>query len=306
MIVGDSVAELIGQTPVVKLRKMTGPADAEVYVKLENFNPGGSIKDRIALSMIKHAEEAGLLKPGATIVEPTSGNTGIGLAMLAAAWDYHLILVMPETMSLERRSLLKAYGAEIELTPGTKGMAGAISRAQQMVKEIPGAFMPQQFDNPANPQIHRETTAREIIAQAGGQLDAFVSAVGTGGTITGIGEILKQTYPQVKIVAVEPSTSPVISGGRPGANRIQGIGAGFIPKVLNTQVLDEIIPVSYEDAVAIARLLVRKEGLLLGMSSGAAVYAGLEVARKLGPGKKVFVIAPDTGERYLSTELFHH
>lgn len=306
MRIGDNVSDLIGHTPVVKLGKLTGPDDAEVFVKLESFNPAGSIKDRIALSMIQQAEEAGLLKPGATIIEPTSGNTGIGLAMLAAAWDYHLILVMPETMSLERRSLLKAYGAGIELTPGTKGMAGAISRAKQLAKEIPGAFIPQQFDNPSNPKIHRETTAREIITQAGEQLDAFICAVGTGGTITGVGEVLKQTYPQVKIIAVEPSTSAVISGGKPGANRIQGIGAGFIPKVLNTKILDEVIPVSYEDAVATARLLVRREGLLLGMSSGAAIYAGLQVAKKLGRGKKIFVIAPDTGERYLSTELFHH
>lgn len=304
MKVANNISELVGQTPVVKLNKIVGKDDATVYVKLESFNPASSVKDRIALSMIDAAEKSGALQPGATIVEPTSGNTGIGLAMIAAARGYKLILVMPETMSIERRNLLKAYGAELVLTPGPEGMKGAIRKAEEIVLETPGYFMPQQFKNPANPQIHRELTAREVLEQAQGQLDAFVGGVGTGGTITGVGEILKQSFPGIKIVAVEPAASPVLSGGQPGPHKIQGIGAGFVPDVLNVQIVDEIITVSNEDAMETARKLARQEGILVGISSGAAVFAALQVAKRLGAGKKVIVVAPDTGERYLSTELF--
>lgn len=304
MKVANNISELVGQTPVVKLNKIVGKDDATVYVKLESFNPASSVKDRIALSMIDAAEKSGALQPGATIVEPTSGNTGIGLAMIAAARGYKLILVMPETMSIERRNLLKAYGAELVLTPGPEGMKGAIRKAEEIVQENPAYFMPQQFKNPANPQIHRELTAREVLEQAQGQLDAFVGGVGTGGTITGVGEILKQSFPGIKIVAVEPAASPVLSGGQPGPHKIQGIGAGFVPDVLNVQIVDEIITVSNEDAMETARKLARQEGILVGISSGAAVFAALQVAKRLGAGKKVIVVAPDTGERYLSTELF--
>ncbi len=304
MRIANNISELVGQTPVVKLNKIAGKDDATVYVKLESFNPASSVKDRIALSMIDAAEKSGALQPGATIVEPTSGNTGIGLAMIAAARGYKLILVMPETMSIERRNLLKAYGAELVLTPGPEGMKGAIRKAEEIVQENPAYFMPQQFKNPANPQIHRELTAREVLEQAQGQLDAFVGGVGTGGTITGVGEILKQSFPGIKIVAVEPAASPVLSGGQPGPHKIQGIGAGFVPDVLNVQIVDEIITVSNEDAMETARKLARQEGILVGISSGAAVFAALQVAKRLGAGKKVIVVAPDTGERYLSTELF--
>lgn len=304
MKVANNISELVGQTPVVKLNKIAGKDDATVYVKLESFNPASSVKDRIALSMIDAAEKSGALQPGATIVEPTSGNTGIGLAMIAAARGYKLILVMPETMSIERRNLLKAYGAELVLTPGPEGMKGAIRKAEEIVQENPAYFMPQQFKNPANPQIHRELTAREVLEQAQGQLDAFVGGVGTGGTITGVGEILKQNFPNIKIIAVEPAASPVLSGGQPGPHKIQGIGAGFVPDVLNVKIVDEIIPVSNEDAMETARKLARQEGILVGISSGAAVFAALQVAKRLGAGKKVIVVAPDTGERYLSTELF--
>ncbi|MDA8211083.1 MAG: cysteine synthase A [Clostridia bacterium] len=304
MRIANNISELVGQTPVVKLNKIAGKDDATVYVKLESFNPASSVKDRIALSMIDAAEKSGALQPGATIVEPTSGNTGIGLAMIAAARGYKLILVMPETMSIERRNLLKAYGAELVLTPGPEGMKGAIRKAEEIVQENPGYFIPQQFKNPANPQIHRELTAREVLEQAQGQLDAFVSGVGTGGTVTGVGEILKQNFPDIKIVAVEPAASPVLSGGQPGPHKIQGIGAGFVPDVLNLKIVDEIITVSNEDAMETARKLARQEGILVGISSGAAVFAALQVAKRLGAGKKVIVVAPDTGERYLSTELF--
>ena len=304
MRIANNISELVGQTPVVKLNKIAGKDDATVYVKLESFNPASSVKDRIALSMIDAAEKSGALQPGATIVEPTSGNTGIGLAMIAAARGYKLILVMPETMSIERRNLLKAYGAELVLTPGPEGMKGAIRKAEEIVQENPAYFMPQQFKNPANPQIHRELTAREVLEQAQGQLDAFVGGVGTGGTITGVGEILKQSFPDITIVAVEPTASPVLSGGQPGPHKIQGIGAGFVPDVLNVQIVDEIITVSNEDAMETARKLARQEGILVGISSGAAVFAALQVAKRLGAGKKVIVVAPDTGERYLSTELF--
>ncbi|GEA19023.1 cysteine synthase A [Moorella sp. E306M] len=303
MKVAADITQLIGRTPVVSLQRLVENG-AAIYVKLEYFNPGASVKDRIALSMIEAAEAEGKLKPGATIVEPTSGNTGIGLAMIAAARGYRLIIVMPETMSIERRKLLAAYGAEFILTPGHLGMKGAVDKAMELVRENPDYFMPQQFENPANPDVHRRTTAREILEQMGKDLDAFVAGVGTGGTITGVGEVLKQEIPGIKIIAVEPAASPVLSGGRPGPHKIQGIGAGFIPQVLRREVIDEVVTVSNEDALMTARRLAQMEGLLVGISSGAAVYAALQVARRLGKGKKVLAIAPDTGERYLSTELF--
>ncbi len=308
MQIARDITELIGRTPVVRLHRLpeNGAAgeSAAVYLKLEYFNPGASVKDRIALSMIEAAEAAGRLQPGATIVEPTSGNTGIGLAMVAAVRGYRLILVMPETMSIERRKLLAAYGAEFILTPGPQGMKGAVDKALELVRENPGYFLPQQFENPANPEVHRRTTAQEILAQMGDDLDAFVAGVGTGGTITGVGQVLKAAIPGVKIVAVEPAASPVLSGGQPGPHKIQGIGAGFIPAVLQREVIDEIITVANEDALVTARRLAREEGLLVGISSGAAVHAALQVARRLGAGQKVLALAPDTGERYLSTELF--
>lgn len=298
----ETVLDLIGNTPVVRLRRLPPPGSAVVWAKLERANPGGSVKDRIALAMIEAAEEAGVLRPGDVIVEPTSGNTGIGLAMVAAVKGYRLLLVMPETMSLERRTLLQAYGAELILTPGAEGMKGAIARAEELVRRH-GYFMPQQFQNPANPEVHRRTTAAEILAQVG-RLDAFVGGVGTGGTITGVGEILKDTLPGVWIVAVEPADSPVLSGGPPGKHQIQGIGAGFIPQVLNTGIIDEVVPVTNEDAAATTRRLAREEGILAGISSGAAAWAALQVAHRLGEGKTVVVVLPDTGERYLSTGLF--
>jgi cysteine synthase A len=300
----EDILQLIGNTPVVRLRRLPQPGSATVWAKLEGFNPGGSVKDRIALSMVEAAERDGRLQPGGTIVEPTSGNTGIGLAMVAAARGYRLILTMPETMSVERRALLKAYGAELVLTPGAEGMAGAVARAEALVRENPAYFMPQQFKNPANPQVHRETTAREILAQVPGKVDAFVAGVGTGGTITGVGEVLKARWPDVRIVAVEPADSPVLSGGKPGPHKIQGIGAGFIPDVLRVDLLDEVIPVTYEAARETARRLAREEGILVGISSGAAAWAALQVAARLGEGKTVVVVLPDTGERYLSTGLF--
>ncbi|MBC7325135.1 MAG: cysteine synthase A [Moorella sp. (in: Bacteria)] len=303
MQVASDITTLIGRTPVVRLNRLPENG-AAVYVKLEYFNPGASIKDRIALSMIEAAEAAGKLKPGATIVEPTSGNTGIGLAMVAAVRGYRLILVMPETMSIERRKLLAAYGAEFILTPGQMGMQGAVDRAMELVRENPGYFMPQQFENSANPEVHRRTTAREILQQMGREVDAFVAGVGTGGTITGVGEVLKKEIPGIKVIAVEPAAAAVLSGGKPGPHKIQGIGAGFVPGVLRREVIDEVIPVTNEDTLATARRLAREEGLLVGISSGAAVYAALQVARRLEEGKKVLAIAPDTGERYLSTELF--
>jgi len=302
--IANNISELVGKTPVVKLNKLTGPEHAEVLVKLESFNPASSVKDRIALSMLDTAEKDGLIKPGSTILEPTSGNTGIGLAMIAAARGYRLILVMPETMSIERRNLLKAFGAELVLTPGPEGMKGAIRKAEEIAAENPDYFVPQQFKNPANPKVHRETTAQEILEQTGGKLDAFVSGVGTGGTVTGAGEVIKEKIPGVKIVAVEPANSPVLSGGQPGPHKIQGIGAGFVPDVLKKELLDEVITVSNEDAMETARKMAKQEGILVGISSGAAVFAALQVAKKLGPGKRVLVVAPDTGERYLSTELF--
>ncbi|WAA11360.1 cysteine synthase A [Fervidibacillus albus] len=299
-----SVADLVGKTPIVKLNHVVGPDSAEVYLKLEYFNPGSSVKDRIALAMIEDAEKKGILKKGDTIIEPTSGNTGIGLAMVAAAKGYKAVLVMPDTMSMERRNLLRAYGAELVLTPGAEGMKGAIQKAEQLVQEK-GYFMPQQFNNAANPEIHRLTTGPEIIEQMGGELHGFVAGIGTGGTITGAGTVLKANYPNIKIVAVEPKDSPVLSGGKPGPHKIQGIGAGFVPEVLNTEVYDEIMQVGTEDAFEAARKVAKYEGILGGISAGAAIYASLKLAERLGKGKKVLGIVPDNGERYLSTPLYH-
>ena len=298
-----SVLDLIGSTPVVKLKALPGKNDAEVWAKLESFNPGGSVKDRICLNMIETAERQGKLKPGATIVEPTSGNTGIGLALIAAVKGYRLILTMPDTMSEERRSLLCAYGARLILTPDTKGMGGAIHKAEELLEQNSDYFMPQQFNNPANPEMHRRTTAVELLKQFK-RIDAFVAGVGTGGTISGVGEVLKQKMKGVRICAVEPGASPVISGGEPGFHKIQGIGAGFIPAVLNRQILDEVIAVSDEDATTYTRRLAAEEGLLVGISSGAACCAALRVAKTLGAGKVVVTIFADKGEHYLSTDLF--
>jgi len=295
---------LIGLTPIVRLQNIVSGNDADVFAKLEFFNPGGSIKDRIALKMIEDAERKGLLKKDSIILEPTSGNTGIGLALVGASKGYKVVLVMPETMSIERRKLLKALGAEIILTPGVKGMKGAIDKVNEMVAENRNFFVPQQFENPSNPQAHRETTAEEILQQMNGDIDAFVSGVGTGGTITGVGEVLKLRIKNVKVIAVEPASSPVLSGGKPGPHKIQGIGAGFIPKILNRDIIDGIIQVTDMEAMKTSRLLAKKEGILAGISSGAALFAALKVAKELGKGKKVVVILPDTGERYLSTELF--
>ncbi|MHB1653376.1 MAG: cysteine synthase A [Desulfitobacteriaceae bacterium] len=300
----NSIVELIGQTPLVKLQNVVKPGMADVYIKLEAFNPGGSVKDRIALAMVLEAEKQGLLKPGGTIVEPTSGNTGIGLAMVAAARGYKLIVVMPETMSIERRLLMAAYGAEFVLTPGPAGMSGAIEEAKRLVRENQDYFMPQQFENLANPEAHRRTTALELLTQLD-KIDAFVAGVGTGGTVTGVGEVLKSHFPGLRVIAVEPAASPVLSGGSPGPHKIQGIGAGFIPDVLNRTVLDKIVTVSNEEALEMGRRLAREEGILAGISSGAAVYAALQEAHDLGKGKNLVVIAPDTGERYLTTELFN-
>lgn len=304
--VGNSITELIGQTPIVKLNRLTGPEDADVYLKLEYFNPGSSVKDRIALAMIEAAEKSGDLKEGDTIIEPTSGNTGIGLAMIAAAKGYKSVLVMPETMSMERRNLLRAYGAELILTPGADGMNGpngAIKTAEKNAAEN-GWFMPQQFNNEANPEVHRLTTGPEIVETMGNQLDAFISGIGTGGTITGAGQVLKEKYPDIQIVAVEPTDSPVLSGGKPGPHKIQGIGAGFVPAVLNTEIYNEIIQVTNDQSYETARQAAREEGILGGVSSGAAIYAALQVAKRLGKGKKVLAIIPSNGERYLSTPLY--
>lgn len=298
-----SILDLIGSTPVIKLRNMPEKSDAEVWGKMESLNPGGSVKDRICLAMIEAAERTGQLKSGGTIVEPTSGNTGIGLALVAAVKGYRLILTMPDTMSEERRSLLAAYGAKLILTPDTKGMGGAIRKAEQLVLEHPDYFMPQQFNNPANPEIHRRTTAVELLDKFK-QIDAFVSGIGTGGTITGVGEVLKERMKGIRIYAIEPAASPVLSGGEPGYHNIQGIGAGFIPGVLNTRIYDEVITVSDEDASLFARRLALEEGIFVGVSSGAACYAALKVAKNLGKGHVVVTILPDTGERYLSTNTF--
>ena len=297
------ILALIGNTPIVRINHLSPQRGAEIWAKLEGFNPGGSVKDRIALSMIETAEREGKLKQGGTIIEPTSGNTGIGLAMVSAVKGYRLILTMPETMSLERRQLLQAYGAELILTPGERGMLGAVERAEEIYRDNPDYFMPMQFENPANPDIHRRTTAVEIINSTGVP-DAFVAGVGTGGTITGVGEVLKERNPNVRVIAVEPAASAILSGGSPGRHRIAGIGAGFFPGVLNTKVYDEIIPVTDEDAMEMAKKLSLKEGILVGISSGAAMWAAVKVAEKLGSGKRVVVIFPDRGDRYLSTGLF--
>jgi cysteine synthase A len=303
--VANSITDLIGHTPLVKLNRATNPDNANIYLKLEYYNPGSSVKDRIALAMIEAAEQSGELKPGGTIIEPTSGNTGIGLSMVAAAKGYKLVIVMPETMSVERRSLMRAYNAELVLTPGSEGIKGAIRTAEELASKH-GYFMPQQFKNEANPKIHRETTGAELVEQGEiiGGIDAFVAGVGTGGTISGAGQALKAKYPNIKIVAVEPATSSVLSGGQPGAHKIQGIGTGFIPDVLNTKIYDEIITVEDQQAFGMSRLVAKTEGILGGISAGAAIYAALQVAKKLGKGKNVVVIVPDNGERYLSTPLY--
>ncbi|MCL5986327.1 MAG: cysteine synthase A [Actinobacteria bacterium] len=298
-----NVSDLIGNTPMLRLNSVVEAGMAEILAKLESFNPGGSVKDRICLSMINDAENRGLLKPGGTIVEPTSGNTGIGLAMIGAARDYRVVLTMPETMSQERIHILKSYGAEVVLTPGSEGMSGAIKKAEEIVLNT-SAFMPQQFKNPANPEIHRKTTAVEILESTAGKVDAFVGGVGTGGTITGVGEVLKGKNPDVKIVAVEPAASPVLSGGQPGPHKIQGIGAGFVPDVLNMKIIDEIITVTDIEAYQTTKRLSKEEGILVGFSSGAACFAALKIAKDLGEGKVVVTVFPDTGERYLSMEHF--
>ena len=300
------ILEKIGRTPLVRISKLNR-GNAEVLVKVESFNPAGSVKDRIAIGMIEAAEKAGKIAPGALIIEPTSGNTGIGLALVAAVKGYRLILTMPDTMSIERRKLLAAYGAELVLTEGALGMKGAIAKAEELAQTHPGSFIPQQFDNPANPEYHKQTTAEEIWQDAGGRVDAFVAGVGTGGTLTGVGEVLKARNPDVKLIAVEPSDSPVLSGGRPGPHKIQGIGAGFVPSVLDTQIIDEIFPVGAEEAGDTARAAAKQEGLLVGISSGAALFAALELSRRPEyAGKRIIALLPDTGERYLSGWLFNN
>ncbi|MBP3967214.1 cysteine synthase A [Paenibacillus lignilyticus] len=304
----QSVTELIGDTPLVRLNRLVPEDSAEIYVKLEYQNPGASVKDRIAISMIEVAEQQGILKPGDTIVEPTSGNTGIGLAMVAAAKGYKAILVMPETMSVERRNLLRAYGAELVLTPGAEGMNGAVRRAEELQAENPSYFIPQQFKNQANVKVHRETTGPEIVEAINsldGKLDAFVAGIGTGGTISGAGEVLKKNFPGIKVVAVEPAASPLLSGGNPGGHKIQGIGANFIPEILNREIYDQVITIENDEAFETARRAAKEEGILCGISSGAAIFAALKVAKELGKGKRVVAIVPSNGERYLSTPLFN-
>lgn len=304
----NNVTELIGGTPLVRLNRVVPEGAADIYVKLEYQNPGSSVKDRIAISIVEEAEKEGRLKPGDTIVEATSGNTGIGLALVAAAKGYKVVIVMPETMSLERRNLLRAYGAELVLTPGSEGMNGAVKKAEEILAENPGFFIAEQFKNKANVKIHRETTGPEIveaIESIGGPLDAFIAGIGTGGTITGAGEVLKDKYPNVKIVAVEPAASPILAGGKPGPHKIQGIGANFIPEILNQNIYDQIIHVENEEAFETARLVAKEEGILSGISSGAAIHAAIKVAKELGAGKKVVAVVPSNGERYLSTPLYN-
>ncbi|WP_042147441.1 cysteine synthase A [Paucisalibacillus sp. EB02] len=303
MRVSDNITGLIGETPIVKLNGIADEDSADIYVKLEYFNPGSSVKDRIALAMIEAAEEEGKLEKGGTIVEPTSGNTGIGLAMVAAAKGYRTVIVMPDTMSKERRNILRAYGAELILTPGADGMKGAIKKAGELVEEK-GYFMPQQFMNKANPEVHARTTGNEIVKQMEDGLDAFVSGVGTGGTVTGAGKVLRENFKDIKIYAVEPTDSPVLSGGNPGPHKIQGLGAGFVPDVLDTKSYDEVVQVSNEEAFETSREVAKTNGILGGISSGAAVAAAKKVAKELGKGKKVLAVLPDNGERYLSTPLY--
>lgn len=304
----NSITDLIGGTPLVRLNRIVPEGSAEIYVKLEYQNPGASVKDRIAISMVEAAEADGRLKPGGTIIEATSGNTGIGLAMVAAAKGYKSVIVMPETMSLERRNLLRAYGAELVLTPGAEGMNGAVRKAEELLKENPDYFMAEQFKNEANVKIHRETTGPEIveaIQSIGGSLDAFVAGIGTGGTISGAGEVLKSNFPEVKVYAVEPAASPILAGGKPGPHKIQGIGANFVPEILNQNIYDEIIHVENDEAFETARTVAKEEGILSGISSGAAIFAALKIAKDLGPGKRIVVIVPSNGERYLSTPLYN-
>ena len=304
MVMHKEITELIGRTPLVRLNRFSKPGSATIYGKVEFFNPGGSVKDRICLNMINEAEREGKLKPGGTIVEPTSGNTGIGLALIAAVRGYKLILVMPESMSMERASLLSSYGAQLVLTPAWEGMKGSIREAESLLMQNPSYFMPDQFSNPANPAMHKRTTALEIWEALDGKIDAFVAAVGTGGTITGCGEVFKERNKNIRVIAVEPAGSPVLSGGDPGPHKIQGIGAGFVPKVLNRSILDGVITVTDDEAYQTAKLLAKKEGLLVGISAGANVFASQKVAKELGPGKNIVTILCDTGERYISIEKY--